>query len=212
MKDLGPGVRRPVGQQAPLSAAFATLVARAQACQRCPRMAGRVRVLSAANGSLDARVLFVAEAPGRLGANRTGVPLSADQSGRNFAEFLVSAGLHRANVFITNAVLCNPREPRGVNARPTPQELRSCASHLLGLLSVLDPPWVVTLGRIALEALDLISAHQIALARDVGTPVPWNGRTVVPLYHPGPRSVARRGRQQHHIDYARLGALVADGQ
>ena len=156
-------------------------------------------------------MLFVAEAPGRLGADRTGVPLSADQSGRNFAEFLHSAGLHRANVFITNAVLCNPRNRRGVNARPTPQELRSCASHLVDLLSVLDPPWVVTLGRIALEALDLISAHQVALARDVGSPVPWNGRTVVPLYHPGPRSVARRGRQQHHADYARLGALVADG-
>ena len=174
-------------------------------------MAGRARVLSAANGSLHARVLFVAEAPGRLGAERTGVPLSADQSGRNFAEFLHSARLHRANVFITNAVLCNPRDRRGVNARPTPRELRSCVSHLADLLSVLDPPLVVTLGRIALEALDLISAHQMVLARDVGTPAPWNGRTVVPLYHPGPRSVARRGRQQHHADYARLGSLVADG-
>ena len=198
--------------EASKEAAFSALVGRAQACQRCPRMAGRARVLSAANGSLHARVLFVAEAPGRLGADRTGVPLSADQSGRNFAEFLHSAGLDRAKVFITNAVLCNPRDRRGVNARPTPRELRSCVSHLADLLSVLDPPWVVTLGRIALEALDLISAHQMVLARDVGTPAAWNGRTVVPLYHPGPRSVARRGRQQHHIDYARLGALVADGQ
>src|SRR5215211_5220556 len=99
----------------PMGACFDALVARAQACQRCPRMAGRTRVLSAQNGPLDARVLFVAEAPGRLGGDRTGVPLSADQSGRNFGEFLSSAGLDRADVFVTNAVLCNPRDARGLN-------------------------------------------------------------------------------------------------
>ncbi len=75
----------------PRQAHFGALVARAQACQRCPRMVGRTRVLSAQNGPLDARVLFVAEAPGRLGGDRTGVPLSADQSGCNFAEFLSGA-------------------------------------------------------------------------------------------------------------------------
>ena len=38
-----------------------------------------------ANGRPDARVLFLAEAPGRLGGDRTGVPLTSDQTGRNFA-------------------------------------------------------------------------------------------------------------------------------
>ena len=47
-------------------------------------MEGRTRALGQGNGPLDARVLFVAEAPGRLGADRTGVPLSGDQTGRNF--------------------------------------------------------------------------------------------------------------------------------
>src|SRR3954454_7888034 len=45
-------------------AAFARLVEEAQACQVCPRMVGRTRLLSSANGSLEARVCFMAEAPG----------------------------------------------------------------------------------------------------------------------------------------------------
>ena len=187
---------------------FAALVARARACERCPRMAGRTRVLSGRNGPLDARVLFVAEAPARLGADRTGTPLSADQRGRNFAELLQSAGLDRPDVFVTNAVLCNPRGPRGLNARPSAGELRNCSRHLADLLAVLDPPWVVALGRVALDALRLIASHHVVLARDVATPVSWHGRTLVPLYHPGPRSVARRGRARHHADYARLGILL----
>jgi uracil-DNA glycosylase family 4 len=171
-------------------------------------MDGRTRVLGPANGPLDARVLFVAEAPGRLGADRTGVPLSADRSGRNFAEFLEAAGLDRARVFLTNAVLCNPRDVRGLNARPTAGELRRCSTHLADLVELLDPPWVVALGRVALDALHLIEPHDAVLANDVGRPIPWNGRTLVPLYHPGPRSVARRSRTRHLADYARLGNLL----
>ena len=171
-------------------------------------MLGRTRVLGTDNGPLDARVLFVAEAPGRLGADRTGVPLSTDQSGRNFTDFLGSAGLRREDVFVTNAVLCNPRDGRGLNARPSAAELRSCSTYLAELIAILDPPWVVALGRVALDALTLVAPHGAVLARDVGTALRWHGRQLVPLYHPGPRSVARRGRAQHRADYARLATLI----
>src|SRR5688572_16878629 len=78
------------------SSRFLTLVEAAQTCQRCLRMEGRTRAFGPANGPLDARVLFVAEAPGRLGADRTGVPLSGDQTGRNFEALLGGAGIARA--------------------------------------------------------------------------------------------------------------------
>ncbi|MDP8922257.1 MAG: uracil-DNA glycosylase [Chloroflexota bacterium] len=191
---------------------FAGLVARARACERCPRMAGRTRVLGPGNGPLDARILFVAEAPGRLGGDRTGVPLSADQTGRNFDQFLAAAGLERGAVFVTNAVLCNPRGERGLNDRPRAAELRNCSAHLADAIAIADPPWVVALGRVALDALGLIAPHDAQLARDVGTAIPWAGRRLVPLYHPGPRSVARRGRACHVEDYRRLAALVSSSQ
>jgi uracil-DNA glycosylase len=190
---------------------FSEIVALAQACQRCPRMDGRTRAIGPANGPLDARVLFVAEAPGRLGADRTGVPLSGDQTGRNFERLLAGAGIKRDRVFVTNAVLCNPRRPDGRNAPPSRLEIRNCSDHLHALIEVLDPAWVVSLGRAALETLALIEPHGRRLARDVGTPTAWFGRQLVPLYHPGPRAVARRGVVQHAADYAAL-AMLLEGE
>lgn len=63
---------------------FATVVSRAQSCRACPEMDGCTRVLSDANGPVDARVMFIGEAPGRLGAERTAVPFHGDVAGENF--------------------------------------------------------------------------------------------------------------------------------
>jgi DNA polymerase len=172
-------------------------------------MDGRTRAIGPGNGPLDARALFVAEAPGRLGADRTGVPLSGDQTGRNFDALLASAGIERREIFITNAVLCNPRRADGRNDRPRAAELANCSEHLRALIDLIDPPWVVTLGRVALDALALIERHDRLLACDVGTAWDWYGRRLVPLYHPGPRAVARRGFGRHAADYAALAALLA---
>ena len=168
------------------------LAARVQACRLCPRMEGRTRVFGAANGNTTARILFVAEAPGRLGADKSGVPLSGDQTGRNFATLLASAGISRSDVFVTNAVLCNPRDTHGNNAPPIAQELQNCSPHLAETIAILDPPYVVALGVVALKALRLVSPHDVVLARDVGQPIPWHGRTLVPLYHPGTRACIHR--------------------
>ncbi len=188
--------------------AFARLVAEAQGCRVCPRMEGRRRLLSTANGTLHPRVLFIAEAPGRLGGDRTAVPLSGDQSGRNFDRLLAEAGLDRAEIFITNAVLCNPRDAAGRNAPPSTSEIRACSGFLAATLSLLQPPCVVTLGAVALRALSLIAPHDATLAGNVGQVITWNGRQLVPLYHPGPRAQLHRSFHQQAEDFRRLGVLI----
>lgn len=168
-------------------------------------------MLGPANGSLAARVLFVAEAPGRFGADASGVPLHGDRTGRAFEDFLAAAGLTRDDVFITNAILCNPRDADGRNARPAITELANCRSHLARLVALLDPLWVVTLGSVALGALSAIAPHAALLARDVGRPIAWHGRWLVPLYHPGPRALIRRPVAVQRADYRKLGdAIRAD--
>ncbi len=57
-----------------------------------PRMEKRWRVLGAGNEPVGARVLCVAEAPGRLGAERMGVPLRGDRTGQGFSRLLATAG------------------------------------------------------------------------------------------------------------------------
>ena len=188
--------------------AFQRLVASAYACRRCPRMEGRVRVLGYANGSIDAQALFIAEAPGRLGADRFGVPLTGDQSGRNFDLLLQAAGLERSSLFITNAVLCNPRNKQGNNARPMQCEIENCADHLRETISILQPRYVVTLGQIALQALQHVAHHDVVLAQHVGLPQRWNGRWLIALYHPGPRAHIHRSLAAQLEDFRRLGTFI----
>ena len=190
---------------------FAALVCDVQGCRACPRMEGRRRVLSPANGPLSARVLFIAEAPGRFGAEKGGVPLSGDASGRNFTRYLAAAGLTRGEVFVTNAALCNPRTPRGTNAPPSAAELRRCAPFLQRTLNAVEPAVIVTLGGKALAALHLILPHAITLRTHAATPTDWNGRTLLPLYHPSPQvAVSPTGRThaEQEADYQALRRLL----
>ncbi len=192
-------------------ARFAALVRDAQACRACPRMEGRRRVLTPANGPLSARVLFIAEAPGRLGGDKGGVPLTGDASGRNFLRYLMAAGLKREDVFVTNAALCNPRTERGTNAPPSASELRACSSFLARTLDVVQPQIIATLGSKALAALHLISPHSYTLRDHAAVAVSWNGQTLYPLYHPSPQvaiSPTGRSHAAQEADYAALRRLL----
>jgi len=166
---------------------FAKLVADAAMCTRCPAMCDRAAVLSELNGPVTARVMFIGEAPGRKGADRTRAPFSGDQSGKNFDLFLNSAALKRSEIFITSAALCNPRAPSGANRRPSTMEIKNCSQFLRRTIELIDPALVVTLGTVALEALKLIEDHAFTL-RDHATKIQsWHGRALIPLYHPSPQ-------------------------
>ena len=106
-----------------------------------------------------------------MGGDRTGVPLSGDQAGNNFAKLLQAASISRDEVFVTNAVLCNPRDASGNNARPATAEIRNCSAYLDETLCIVDPLVVVTLGAVALRALDMIAPHDVLFrkARQAGS-------------------------------------------
>jgi uracil-DNA glycosylase family 4 len=168
-------------------------------------MCERNAVLSERNGKLDARVMFIGEAPGRQGGDRTRVPFSGDQSGRNFARFLDSIKLTRAAIFITNAVLCNPRKPSGANRKPTGLEVSNCAAFLRRQIELIDAPVIVTLGAVSLDALRRIEYHSLSLKESVGQIHKWNGRLLVPLYHPSPQVLASHRREAEQLrDYTAI--------
>ena len=166
---------------------FARLAAEAAPCTRCPAMCDRAAVLSELNGPVDAWVMFIGEAPGRKGADRTRVPFSGDQSGQNFERFLTSIGLRRNEIFITSAALCNPRKASGANRRPTAGELRNCSDFLSRTIELIEPRVIVTLGGAALDALKLLHYHEFNLKNDAARIRSWNGRLLIPLYHPSPQ-------------------------
>lgn len=104
---------------------FSKLVLEVQACRQCPRMCDSARVLSFAAGNLNAAVLFIGEAPGRLGADQTEIPFHGDVSGNNFEGLLAFAGLSRDAVFVTNAAICNLRTRTETTLRPQSKSFRT---------------------------------------------------------------------------------------
>lgn len=188
---------------------FNKLASEAASCTVCPGMSGRSAVLSRLNGSLSASVLFIAEAPGRQGADRTRKPFYGDKSGENFERFLESVGLTRNEIFITNTVLCSPRSETGANRRPLASEIGNCRGFLRRMVALLNPGVVVTLGAVALDATRALEQHEIKLRSGVGMVHEWNRRLLVPLYHPSPQVIAAtRDFKQQMGDFAAVGEAI----
>ena len=182
--------------------AFTQLVKDAAGCTRCPAMCGRSAVLSELNGSPQARVMFIGEAPGRKGADQTRVPFSGDQSGANLDRFLSSINLRRQEIFITSAALCNPRSESGANRKPTQKELANCSGFLRRTIEIVDPRVIVTLGSVALEALKRIQYHELNLKESAARIHSWDGRVLEPIYHPSPQVLASHRREAEQLrDY-----------
>jgi uracil-DNA glycosylase len=194
------------------ASSFEVLVRRVSRCRRCEGMAYS-HVLGETNGRLDAGVLVVGEAPGRLGAARTGVPFSGDRSGERLELLLGEAGLSREDVFITNAVLCNPLstpvDGEQRNRRPRVSEARACQPFLEATLRFVPASIVVALGGAALEALGRIEPHSIeSVVREAGVARAWGGRTLAPLVHPSPRTQGQRSWPEQVGDWRAVGELA----
>lgn len=190
-----------------LALKFNELCLEARECRICPALADKAAVLSSLNGSLTPKVFFIAEAPGRQGADRTRRPFWGDKSGENFQTLLDSIGLAREDIFITNSVMCSPRSPTDANRKPTTAEIKNCADFLRRQIELIDPPVVATLGSVALNAVKVLDDHLLTLKEHAGTVNRWNGRILVPLYHPSPQVVAmQRGLalQLEHFRSIRL--------
>ena len=182
-------------------AEFQTLCAEVKTCKQCPRMMDSARVLSGASGELGARLMFLGEAPGRRGADSTEIPFHGDTSGHNFERLIRSAGISRTESFVSNAVLCNPKDERGNNSSPIGLEIRNCSGYLRKQIDLVNPLVVVTLGSVALKAVALIEPHDLVLGESVRTANKWYGRILIPMYHPGQRAALHRSFDEQREDY-----------
>ena len=183
---------------------FIQLEKQAYNCCLCPALADKPAVLSSKNGNLNAKIVFVAEAPGRFGAGRTGIPFYGDKSGDNFEILLAHIGLKRVDVFVTNAVLCNPLK-NGNNRRPKTSEIKNCSPFLKKTLDLIRPQVVVTLGSVGLKALNLLLGTIYELKKDVAKKLITPDFVLFPLYHPSPRVTNwMRPLTQQKIDFKKI--------
>jgi len=153
-------------------------------CVKCPLAEERKNAVPG-EGAIDARVVFVGEAPGYW-EDVNGSPF-VGAAGKVLDGLLEWIGLARKNVFITNVVKCRPPE----NRDPKPIETAKCTSlYLDRQIGLIKPRIVVTLGRHS-------TAYILSKAgfENVDSITKFRGRiysvmflnlrlAVVPMYHP----------------------------
>jgi uracil-DNA glycosylase len=175
----------------------------ARGCQRCPELAAtRTQVVFGA-GNADADLMFVGEAPG-ANEDRMGRPF-VGQAGKLLSQLLVEVGLERADVFITNVLLCRPPG----NRDPAPVEIQNCQDYLFRELELIQPKVVCTLGNFATKLLrgDNAGISRVHGQDEVRVLGPRAVR-LYPLFHPAAALYTPRMLEVLREDFARIPELL----
>ena len=151
------------------------LKAKVAGCRDCKLRAGCTQTVFGV-GDEQADWLLVGEAPGAE-EDRQGEPF-VGQAGKLLDNMLASIGLERTvNVYIANVLKCRPPG----NRNPEPDEVASCAPHLLRQIALIQPRLIVAMGRFAAQTLlgtdATISSLRGRVHRYAGVPL-------VVTYHP----------------------------
>jgi len=136
-------------------------------------------------GSHDARIMFIGEAPGRNEA-KTGRPFCG-AAGRILDELLASIDTPRTDVYITNIVKDRPPN----NRDPLPTEIELYAPFLDRQIGTIQPRVFATLGRFSMQYImkkfDLsfeIESISAAHGKCYDSRAQYGNVKIVPLYHP----------------------------
>jgi uracil-DNA glycosylase family 4 len=163
------------------AAAFTALRERALACVKCPHLASSRKNVVFGVGSIDARLMFVGEAPG-ADEDESGEPF-VGRAGQLLTKIILATGLSRADVYIANILKCRPDTPgqSAGNRPPTPEERATCIPYLQEQIDLIKPAAIVALGATAVDGLLGKSAGITKLRGSWQT---YRGTPLMPTYHP----------------------------
>lgn len=153
-------------------------------CKNCPlykyRM-GNNYFPVIGEGSHDAKIIFVGEAPG-VNEAKTGRPFCG-AAGRMLDKLLASINLKREDVYITNIVKDRPPE----NRDPDENEIEVYAPFLVSQIEIIKPEVVCALGRHSMKFI----MQKYGLEEELDSISKIHGRVFstkdfkfIPFYHP----------------------------
>jgi len=173
-------------------------------CVRCRLSQGRTQVVYGV-GHPEADLMFIGEGPG-YHEDKQGEPF-VGAAGQLLTRLLSEIGLERRDVYICNVVKCRPPG----NRDPLPDEIEACRPWLMEQVALVDPAIVVTLGNFATRT---ILDRPVGISRVRGQRFIWEGRTVIPTFHPA--AVLRGGGDASsqmiaiRSDFVQLKAALAE--
>jgi DNA polymerase len=160
-------------------------------------------------GSHNAKIMFIGEAPGRNEAE-TGRPFCG-AAGKILDELLSGIGVSRSSVYVTNIVKDRPPE----NRDPLPTEIAIYAPFLDKQIEIIKPKIIATLGRFSMDYI----MRRYGLSGDVLPIGKLHGTThiahmsygpvyIVPLYHPAIAIYNRTTKEVLEKDFLSIKKLL----
>ena len=164
----------------------------------CPELASSATQLVFGDGDSAADIVFIGEAPGKK-EDQQGKPF-VGASGDLLNTMLASIGLNRDKVYITNIVKYRPPD----NRDPSLDEKSEFLPYLLRQLDVIQPKLVVTLGRHSLNCF----LPDLSISIVHGQPTRYQGRVLLPLFHPAAALYNGSMKQTLMDDFAKISAII----
>lgn len=154
-------------------------------------------------GSADAELMFIGEAPGR-DEDISGRPF-VGRSGQLLRANIRRVGYKEEDVFIGNVVKHRPPE----NRDPTPEEIEVCRPLLDEQIRLINPKLIVTVGRFSMGKF--FPNEKISNIHGKVFKVSWNGMSfhVFPMYHPAAALRSTHMKQAFEHDFDKLPKVVA---
>jgi uracil-DNA glycosylase family 4 len=165
----------------------------------CPDLAKSATHLVFGEGSPNANVIFIGEAPGK-NEDLTGRPF-VGAAGKFLSELLDGIGLKRDDVYITSILKYRPPN----NRDPKPEEKAEFWPYLSAQLEVIQPQLIVTLGRHSTNCF----LPDVQISKVHGQPLTWEGHTLLPLYHPAAALYNGNMRSVLVDDFAAIEKLIS---
>ncbi len=155
-------------------AALAKIAKEISACRGCELYQTRRNTVPG-EGSENARLMFIGEAPG-MEEDIQARPF-VGRAGQLLTKIIEAMGMRRQDVYIANSLKCRPPK----NRTPLPAEIAACRNYLTSQIDIIKPTVICCLGRPASQAL-LVTDMPIGKLR--GKFYDYNGIKVMPTFHP----------------------------
>lgn len=143
-------------------------------CLKCPLGHTRTNFVFGV-GNPKADVMFIGEAPG-ADEDAQGEPF-VGRAGQLLNKILESVNLKREEVYICNILKCRPPN----NRDPETTEMETCSPYLFRQIEIINPKFIISLGRIAGQWLLQTKESLTALRGKIHD---YNGYRLIITYHP----------------------------
>lgn len=190
-------------------------------CNKCEQLVKTRSKSVPGYGFKDPDIFFVGLAPGRLGADNTGIPFTKDSSGKLFQLALSSSGISMEpnglvqnediiKAYVTNLVKCNPKDSKGNNRYPSQMEIDNCKYYLNMEMNSIHFDVIVPLGKLATE--NILNQKCSKFSSIHNKPIKLNEFYCIPFIHPSYVARGAYPKDKYIDDFRSLALWVKENK